>query len=235
MIRKENTGIAEDVVADDREKRQRTEVWLVRHGQSAGNAAGQLQGQADFPLTERGLHQAEAVAMRLRGQNFTALYSSDLTRALDTACVIGTAIELLVETDVRLREIALGTWSGLTGPEIAAQHAQEWEQWDHRRDPQHRRGGGESYADLVARVAPAISELASRHLGERIVVVAHGGTINAYIAYVLGLPLDHLWKLSQENACISRVLPFANPNSDPNSLPGRVLTLNDATHLDGVG
>lgn len=228
------TALSEDHATVPDERLVGTEVWLIRHGESAGNAEGRLQGQADFPLTERGVRQAEAVAIRLRGQHFTALYSSDLTRALDTACIIGTAVDLLVETDPRLREIALGSWSGLTGAEIATRHGEEWRQWSHRRDPHHRRGGGESYHDLAERVAPAITGLAQRHPGEQVLVVTHGGTINAYLAHLLGMPLDHVWKLSQDNACINRVLPFANPNADPASPPGRVLALNDITHLDGL-
>ncbi len=228
------TGLSEDHAIPTDERLASTELWLIRHGESAGNAEGRLQGQADFPLTPRGLRQAEAVAMRLRGQRFTALYSSDLSRALDTACIIGTAVELLVETDPRLREIDIGVWSGLTGPEIAQRHGDEWGQWSQRRDPHFRRGGGESYRDLTERVAPAVTELVRQHPGERVLIVSHGGTINAYLAHLLGMPLGHIWKFAQDNAGINRILPFANPNADPDIPSGRIVTLNDTTHLDGL-
>jgi 2,3-bisphosphoglycerate-dependent phosphoglycerate mutase len=213
---------------------QATEVWLVRHGESAGNAEGRLQGQEDYPLSERGLRQAQAVAIRLRGVDFAALYSSDLSRALDTACEIGHTIGLPVLSDRRLREIDIGTWSGLNASELAARFPREWQSWNERRDPEYRRGGGESYADLRDRIAPTITELARSHPGGRILIVAHGGSLNAYIAHILGIPLDNMWRLSQENTAISRVLPFANPNTAAGIAGGRVLTLNDTTHLDGL-
>src|SRR5690606_38709702 len=119
-----------------------TELWLIRHGESTGNAEGRLQGQADFPLSERGRRQALALALRLRGLDFAALYASDLSRALDTACVIGEAVGLPVVSDPRLREIDIGSWSGLTADEIAARHGDDWRRWSERRDPAFRRGGG---------------------------------------------------------------------------------------------
>lgn len=207
-----------------------TEVWLIRHGESEGNHAGVLQGQRDYPLSERGRQQARLLAARLTAVRFDALYSSDLTRALDTAKVVAEAVRLPVAVDPRLREIDIGTWSGLTPEAIHARFPDEYAGWLRRRDPAHRRGGGESYLDLQRRIVPVVTELARRHPGGRLAIVAHGGSINAYLCGVLGMPLDGMWRLGQDNAAINRVQPFSNPVTDPAARPGRVLAINDATH-----
>jgi len=214
----------------------RTEVWLIRHGESEGNHAGLLQGQQDYPLSARGRLQAKRLAERLGAVSFDALYSSDLTRALDTArAVAATTIGQTVVVDPRLREIDIGTWSGLTPAEIHVRFPDEYAGWLRRRDPTHRRGGGESYLDLQQRITPTVTEIAQRHLGGRIAIVAHGGSINAYLCGILGIPLDGMWRLAQDNTAINRVQPFTNPNEDPSTRPGRVLAINDALHVDADG
>src|SRR5688500_1044189 len=95
-----------------------TELWLIRHGESEGNRAGLLQGQRDYPLSARGRQQAQRLAERLGTVRFDALYSSDLTRALDTARAVSATIGLPVTLDPGLREIDYGAWSGLTPAEI---------------------------------------------------------------------------------------------------------------------
>ncbi len=224
-------SIPEDIQAAG-DALSRTEVWLVRHGESEGNSAGLLQGQAEYPLSPRGREQAGRLAIRLKGERFSALYCSDLERAVATAAQVAAVIGLAAVQDRRLREIDIGTWSGLTFDQIAERHQVEFANWMRRRDPAHRRGGGESYLDLEQRIAPAVADLAARHPGGRVLMVTHGGSMGVYLAHVLGLPLDHLWRLSHENTGISRVLPFANPHTDPSIRPGRVLCINDAGHLD---
>ena len=219
--------VAADVLA-------RTELWLVRHGESKGNTGGILQGQKDYPLSDHGRQQAAAIAGRLRKERLIACYCSDLERAKETAEIISALAGLDPVIDERLREIDVGLWSGLTSEQIAARHGDEWRSWQQRRDPQHKRGGGESYHDLTSRVVPAFNELAARHPGGRVLIVTHGGSLNAYLAATLGMPMDALWRFSQDNAGLSRVQPFANPNLGGDSTPGRVLLLNDVSHLKGV-
>ena len=212
-----------------------TEVWLIRHGESEGNRGGLLQGQKDYPLSARGRQQVVRLAERLRAVRFAALYSSDLTRALDTARGVAETTALAPIIDARLREIDVGTWSGLTPAQAHASHPEEYANWQRRRDPTHRRGGGESYLDLQQRIVPTVTEIAQRHPGQRVLIIAHGGSINAYLCGVLGMPLDAMWRLAQDNTAINRVLPFTNPNEDPSVRPGRVLAINDALHVDPDG
>lgn len=227
-------AIPEDAQAIE-DAASRTELWLIRHGESEGNHAGLLQGQKDYPLSARGRLQAQRLAERLSAVPFTALYSSDLTRALDTARTLAPAIGLEVRVEPGLREIDIGTWSGLTPQEIHLRFPDEYAGWLRRRDPTHRRGGGESYLDLHQRITPLVTAIAQRHLGGRVVIISHGGSINAYLCGVLGIPLDGMWRLAQDNTAINRVQPFTNPNADPASRPGRVLAINDALHVDADG
>lgn len=212
----------------------RTELWLVRHGESKGNSEGILQGQKNYPLSDHGRQQAAAIAGRLRKVRLTACYCSDLERAQETAEIIGALAGIEPIIDPRLREIDVGNWSGLTSKEIATRHTDEWNIWQQRRDPLHKRGGGESYHDLAARIVPAFNELAARHPGGRVLIVSHGGSLNAYLTSTLGMSLESLWRLSQDNTGLSRVQPFANPNRDGSMLPGRILLLNDTSHLNGM-
>jgi len=101
-----------------------TEIYLVRHGETVWNRAGRLQGHKDSPLTDRGREQAERVARALLTALGKApkvrLVSSSLGRALETAWIIVRTLDVSVETDTRLGEAALGSWSGLTRTEVEA-------------------------------------------------------------------------------------------------------------------
>jgi len=207
-----------------------TELWLIRHGESEANADGRLQGQSDFPLTARGHQQARSLGESLRRKTFASLYTSDLQRAADTADAIARALGLPAVTEPRLREIDTGDWSGLTAEEARERFPEEWKRWE-SRDPDLRRGGGESYRDACARVTLCLMELAARHPGERVLVVFHGAVIRAYLAWVMDLPLSRIFHLTVSNASVSRVRPFmsAIPGDQPRS--GRILCINDLAHL----
>jgi broad specificity phosphatase PhoE len=168
---------------------ERTELWLIRHAESTGNRDGILQGQADLPLSALGQRQARALADRLlkahRRTPFSALISSDLMRARETAETIGLALNLRQDRDPRLREIDIGAWSGLTPEQIAVAFPDEWEQWQ-GRSAQLRRGSGESYADAHARISPALTDIARGFPGQRVLVVSHGGILRAYLAGLMG-------------------------------------------------
>jgi 2,3-bisphosphoglycerate-dependent phosphoglycerate mutase len=215
----------------------RTELWLIRHAESTGNRDGVLQGQEDLPLSPLGLRQARAVADRLgkshRKTAFVALYTSDLERARETADSVGMACNLTPQLDKRLREIDTGQWSGLTTREIASRFPTEWAAWQ-SRDPHMRRGGGESYADVQQRIAPVLQELADRHPGGRVLVVSHGGVLRTYVAKVMDLPLNRIWHLSIGNTSITRIRPNEPAIGGSHPRPGRILSLNDCTHTEGV-
>lgn len=209
----------------------RTELWLIRHAESTGNRDGVITGHRDLPLSLLGRHQAERLADRLRGQRFAALYASDLERARDTAQPVGIATGLGVATDRRLREIDTGAWSGLTIAEIQATFPEEWARWQ-QRDPDMRRGGGETTREAAARIAGILTEIARAHAGERVLIVAHGTIIRLALATILRLDFAQAWRLGVANASIARVRPFAHAGGAPDTPEGMVFGVNDVTHLE---
>src|SRR5918999_6281569 len=128
----------------------RTQLIIVRHGQTQWNLKLVRQGHLDSPLTERGIAQAKALGERLARETFTALYSSDLGRALQTAQMIAAATGHKIVTDARLRERHLGIFQGLNGDEIRAKYPEEYRL--HRTvGPDYGIPDGESVRQQVAR------------------------------------------------------------------------------------
>lgn len=182
-----------------------TLVILARHGESDWNAAGRFQGQADRPLTPRGRRQAQELAARLAHVPLDAIYASDLRRALDTAKAIARARELEVETVRELREVDVGSWSGLTRDEAERRFPEgylRWLDWGNGWDD------GETYEEMGARVVEAVRRLAVRHPEGRILVVSHGGSLRALHAAATGLELRTYRRLhpATPNADLSAVL-----------------------------
>ena len=161
-----------------------TTLVVLRHGQTDLNASGRFQGQADIPLNAVGIAQAEAARRRLAGVTFDAVYSSPLSRALDTARLVRPAADVV--TDPRLMEIDVGSWSGRTWDEVKAEMPDYERNYangvDFRRSPT-----GETLAEVVARGLPATEEIARRHPGGLVLVVAHGLLLNRVIHALLGL------------------------------------------------
>ena len=157
-----------------------TSFLLIRHGETDWNAAGRWQGHGDPALSERGRAQASAVARALADHTIDRLLCSDLQRALETAEAIGKQLDLSPLPDARLRELDVGSWTGLTRAEITQRDADLLRRFD-LGEPDVRPGGGESRRQIRARVRDAVIEWGRAHKGERIAVVAHFGVIRALV------------------------------------------------------
>lgn len=165
-------------------------LLLIRHGQTTYNATGRMQGHLDTELSEVGLSQARAAADLLVDKQITAIVSSDLIRARDTAAVIGEKLGIKVDVDKRLRETHLGDWQGMTSAEVDEQYPGARAIWRH--DPTWAPPQGESRVDVATRARPVIDELMRAHPEwdeGTVLVVAHGGAISALTCHLLGL--DH--------------------------------------------
>lgn len=163
-------------------------IILVRHGETAWNAEGRMQGHRDSPLTPTGRAQAAAIAERIARIPVAALYASDLGRARETALPIAERTGLSPQYDERLRERKLGIFEGLTEPEIVARHSTEWTLF-RERDPDWVVPGGESARERSERTVSFLEEMAARHHGEAIVAVTHGGVLDGMFRFVVGLSL----------------------------------------------
>lgn len=166
-----------------------SEILLVRHGETVWNQEGRMQGQHDSPLTDTGVRQGVQVARRLKDVPFGALYSSDLGRAYRTALSIAAATGHEIRVDTRLRERHFGIFEGLTGAEMKDRHPDEYGRFA-ARDPDYAVPGGESAAAFQQRCVACFEDLAVRHAGATLVVVAHGLVLDALYRAASGLPLD---------------------------------------------
>lgn len=176
-----------------------TRVILLRHGETVWNLEGRYQGQLDSPLTPSGLAEARALAHRLAGVRFAALYSSDLTRARRTAECIAEATRHEVRTDPRLRERHLGIFQSLCKAELKQQFPDEYRLFK-SGGPDHVIRQGESARQAADRGNTCLEELARHHADETIAVVAHGGTLSALLRHALGIPLGAPRRFERCNA-----------------------------------
>lgn len=167
-------------------------VALWRHGRTAYNAEGRMQGQVDIPLDEVGAWQAVQGAQHLAQRlSPTRIVSSDLRRAEATAAALGELVGVEVETDARLRERCFGDWEGMTIDEIRERWPEQYQVWRSHGDPQ--RTGAETRAEVAERVAAAVEEHAASVASDQtLVVVAHGSAITLGVSRMLGL--DASWR-----------------------------------------
>ncbi len=161
-----------------------TTVLLARHGETDWNSEHRWQGHADEPLNDVGRAQAVELASVLAGLGISVVYASDLARALETAEIAAAALGLPVTAHPGLREVDVGTWSGLVHSEIEDVDPAGFESWQAgRKGWQH----GESYEEMGERVVATVLEIAAQHRGETVLVVSHGGSIRACRAHAAGL------------------------------------------------
>ena len=166
-----------------------TLLTLVRHGETEWNAVGRIQGHLDIPLSDIGLAQAAAIGRRLGGEAFDAILSSDLERALQTARPIGRHPGQTILRDSRLRERHLGVLQGLTGEEAVIRQPHAWGAFK-ARNPEAALEGGETLGEFSQRVVGLIDELLRAHAGSRLLLVTHGGVLDAAYRHATGMPLN---------------------------------------------
>ncbi|KAL5777850.1 hypothetical protein ACOSP7_010776 [Xanthoceras sorbifolium] len=158
------------------------EIIVVRHGETAWNADGRIQGHLDVELNDVGRQQAAAVADRLsKEMAISAVYSSDLKRAFETASIIANRCGVPeVITDPDLRERHLGDLQGLQLKEAAELKPDAYLASSSSRTDQEIPGGGESFEQLYHRCTSSLQKIGMKHRGEQAVVVTHGGVLRAF-------------------------------------------------------
>jgi len=203
-----------------------TRILAIRHGETAWNVDTRIQGQLDIGLNDTGRAQAQRLARSLaKREPLQAIYASDLARAWHTAQAIGQAQGMAVVAHTGLRERAFGDFEGRTFAEIEAELPEHARHWRQRTPDWAPPGTGESLLVLRERVLAAVNELAARHLGEQIALVAHGGVMD--VLYRAATRLDvqaaRTWQLP--NTAVNRLLW----TPEGLSLVGWA----DTTHLEG--
>ncbi len=191
-------------------------ISFVRHGQTAVNAGGRLQGRLDEPLSELGAAQARALADALASERVTRVVSSPLVRARETAAAIASRHGMSVDIDERLVELDYGAWDGVALADVAPE---DWAAW--RADPAFAPPDGESLAAVSTRVASFCTDA----LGEDLLVaVSHVSPIKAAVCWALGIDERATWRMQLGLASVTRVGGRADRSAF-------LLSYNETAHL----
>lgn len=206
-----------------------TRLYLIRHGQSAGNAEGRFGGHGPTPLSELGQRQAELTAEGLAKENISSIYSSDLYRAVQTAEPLSRLVGVPVLTKPAFRERNVGVLEGLTFDESKQQHPKDYYALVNR-NYHHVITGGESYRQLVKRSMDEVWEIMRKHQGERIAIFSHTGAICFMTLHLMGAirrdTKQTPWLITS-NCGVNRFEIRGRSNI-------RVLALNDTRHLSDI-
>ena len=200
-----------------------TRLYLVRHGATQLTAEDRFAGHVGVELSDEGRWQADLLGERLRQEGLTAIYSSPLSRTMETARIIADRCTLKPEPVDPLREISHGRWEGLTRREVEERYEAEYAAWE--EDPfTFAPEGGETGVAVLARALPAVRAIVTGHGGERVLVVSHKATIRILISSLLGFDArGYRDRLDQAPACLN-VLDFRDPTH------ARLMLFNDTSH-----
>jgi len=201
-----------------------TTIYLVRHGQTAWNREEVFRGRADIPLNETGRKEALLTGECLKKVKAGAIYSSPLSRAVETAEAISRYQGKEVLISDGLIDIDFGRWQGVSHEEVKEKFGDLYRQW---KDSPHlvRFPGGESLEDVRKRVLRGIDEILPDHGDETLVMVSHRVVNKTLLCGLLGLDNSHFWQIGQDTGCIN-ILEFGEGFT--------LRRLNDTSHLVAI-
>jgi broad specificity phosphatase PhoE len=185
-----------------------TSIYLVRHGQTAWNKGEIFRGRTDIPLNETGLEEAELAGEYLKEKKIDAIYSSPLSRAMQTAQRIGQFHHLEVEPLNEMIDMSFGKWEGKSLKEVQEKDEERYTLW---REEPHRvkLPGGESLDEVRIRTMAALEELIRNHPGKTLVLVSHRVINKVLICGILGIDNSHFWQIGQDTTAIN-LIQFKN-------------------------
>jgi len=206
-----------------------TQVYLVRHGQTAWNAELIFRGRRDIELNERGHREASAIAGALRDKNLDAIYTSPLTRAIETARPLATLLNRDITPVQDLTDINYGAWEGAPYHEIKTRYPDVLATWE--QEPELVRfPHGEALDEVRERSYGVLRELVEKHVNASILIVSHRVVNKVLLCAVLGLNTARFWNIKQDTGCINLL--------ECSSQRFVLCLLNDTCHLrviaDGV-
>lgn len=198
-------------------------IFLIRHGLTMWNHEFRYQGHTDIELSIEGRAQAQALQKRLAQENITAIFSSDLKRAVETAEIINQRHKLALNINPLFKEINFGVWEGLTYNDLKIKYPEQLKVW---LDTPHllKLERGETFEQLRDRAVLGMQEVLSLHHEGNILIVSHGGTIASLICGLLHEPLVRMWEYKQKNAALN-ILQIKDEQVS-------IEMLNDTSHLD---
>jgi 2,3-bisphosphoglycerate-dependent phosphoglycerate mutase len=197
---------------------------VLRHGETSWNAEGRIQGQLDAALSERGREQAQALGRALAEEKIDELWSSDLSRARDTARALPAAARLGIKEDTRLRERHFGILQGLLYAEAEAQYPERIAGY-HKSAPGEDFVSGESLTEFYRRASGFFASLSeTTPPGRTIAVATHGGVVSCLYRFANQIPLSEQRTWAMPNAAINEFLFDADK--------WQVVRFADVGHLD---
>lgn len=176
-----------------------TRLYLIRHGQTDWNLRAALQGQVDIPLNETGKKQAAEARSMLQGISFDAVYTSPLSRAMETAAVASGWAKEKIRPDERIKEISFGVWEGQSTKELGDAVKPFFLDPPHYTLPE----GGESLEHLLERTGDFAEYVLKEHEGQTVLAAGHGASLHALITAALKNPLEKFWQADLGNCCIA--------------------------------
>ena len=200
-----------------------TRLFLVRHGATTATEEDRFSGSSGAELSDQGRWQAARLGERLSRQSITAIYSSPLSRALETARIVAGHCGVEPITRDGLREISHGRWEGMKREDVERQFGAEYSAWE--ADPfTFAPAGGESGVAVLARALPVIREIVAAHPAGQLLVVSHKATLRLVLSSLLGFdPRGYRDRLDQSPACLN-VVDFRDP------VRVRLMLFNDTSH-----
>ncbi len=191
-----------------------TRVIFIRHGEAEGNINRNFHGHYNSKLTDNGREQIKLAAQRLKDEHIDVLYSSDLTRAYETAAAVAKGRGLEINKDERLREIFGGEWEDIPWDELPSKFPESYGYW--LSDPLHlKMPNGEAMVDFQQRVANAVSDIVGKNNNKAVCISTHGTVIKVLLCKYHGKTLSDLPNmLWHDNASITIVEfdDMQNPN-----------------------
>ena len=181
---------------------------IVRHGYSLYNKEKRFTGQADIPLTEIGIEEARLTAdYVLKQYQIDAIYSSDLSRAVDTAKPIAEALGLPIHTTDQLRELNVGVWQDMLFEDVYTDYYKEYQYYKEHPDQGRAGVNGECFTELQKRALSAIAQIVAENEGKTVLVTSHGGTIRSLRCAWMGIALKDMYTIAHvPNASVTEVI-----------------------------
>ena len=200
-----------------------TRLYLARHGATQLTAEDRFSGAIGVDLSDEGRRQAARLGQRLHDEGICSVYSSPLSRTMETARLVADPLGLAIVERDGLREISHGHWEGLTRREVEARFPDEYAAWE--EDPfTFAPSGGESGVAVLARALPVIREIVMSHAGGQVLVVSHKATLRLILSSLLAFdPRGYRDRLDQAPACLN-VVDFKSP------VHARLMLFNDISH-----
>jgi broad specificity phosphatase PhoE len=176
-------------------------IYIARHGETAWNAEGRIQGRSDPDLSPKGVAQSQALLEQLKGRPLSAIYTSTLQRSIRTAQPIATFLNLPIQKQPDLDEMAFGIMEGVQVSSFNEDLREEWERFKENRFT-YRIPGAENFTDVANRLRPFKEKILRDHTGQEILIIGHMIVNRFLIGMLLEYPLEEIQRTEQHNGFV---------------------------------